>query len=258
MAPFNAHFLIAEKIWPELQAETGAAHYGQFCFGCVAPDVDKASASLTQRDTHFYDRTTDYELMASARTAAFLARQREFLCCPFSQLSAAGQAFVLGYLCHLAVDEVSKHLWRRKTWQNFTGVRPTAAFAALDEAVWPHIESYGAIRAALHSIAPLDVLPLIPLSDLQQMLAGVQAFADARSAEQEYLALVDLFDADRSPPERDAGLSRLREEIDLARGQVHYFELERLVAASLAHSRRRIADLLAGRVPAPAYPSLAG
>ena len=54
MAPFNTHFLIAEKLWPELDGPW-QTYYGQFCFGCVAPDVDKLSSTLTQIDTHFFD-----------------------------------------------------------------------------------------------------------------------------------------------------------------------------------------------------------
>lgn len=256
MAPFNTHFLVAEKIWPEFQNDAWGQHYGQFCFGCVAPDVDKASATLTQRDTHFFDRTTDYELMASARTAAFLTRQDEFLQQPFAELSSEAQAFVLGYLCHLAVDEVSKHLWRRETWLKFHHVRPTSAFAALDEMARQQIEDYAAIRRTLDDVETLDVLPHIPLTDLQRMLVGTRAFVAAPEVEQEYLALVDLFEPDRSLLDRRESLARLRREIDQARRQVHHFELERLARASIAHSRQRIADFLDGRNPEPEYPAL--
>ena len=258
MAPFNTHFLIAEKVWPELQNGPWAEHYGQFCFGCVAPDVDKASATLSQRDTHFNDRTTDYELMASARTSAFMAQQAQFLKHPLAELPAAGQAFVLGYVCHLAVDEVSKHLWRQETWRKFKHVRPTSAFAVLDEFVWQQTENYEAIRHALAAIEALDVLNPVPLTDLQHMLRGVQTFVAARSLEQEYLALIDLFDADRSAEERQQSLDRLRQELDLVRPQLQYFKLEQLLCSGVAHSHRRLADLLAGRKPKPAYPELIG
>ena len=141
-------------------------HYGRFCFGCVAPDVDKLSDTLTQKDTHFFDRTGDYDLMASHRTAAFLAQQKEFLCCPFDRLSPDQQAFVLGYLCHLAVDEVSKHLWRGQTWQSFKQIHPGVAFAALDELARQHIQNFPAVVNAVCAITVPDVIPRIPGVDL--------------------------------------------------------------------------------------------
>jgi hypothetical protein len=145
---------VAEKIWPEVRAKlswpaTGSRnHYGQFCFGCIAPDVDKASAMLTQKNTHFYDRTTDYDLMASHRSAAFLKHQAGFLGQPFADLHAEAQAFVLGYLCHLCVDEVSKHMWRREVWVQLKRVHPGATFAAIDEAAWQRIKNYPVIAQA--------------------------------------------------------------------------------------------------------------
>jgi hypothetical protein len=259
MAPFNTHFLVAEKIWPEITARlswpvtANSNHYGQFCFGCVASDVDKTSLTLTQKDTHFFDRTTDYELMASHRSAAFLQDQADFLCGPFASLSAEAQAFALGYLCHLCVDEVSKHMWRRPVWVKLKPLHPGASFAALDEAAWQRIQNYSAITEAVCSIKVLDVIPRIPLTDLERMHQGVCNFVQAKSVEGEFLALVDLFDRP-TPAQRRKRLQRFRAEINTARRQVHFFELEQLVRSGLAHSRQRLTDLIEGRVPEPSYP----
>jgi hypothetical protein len=256
MAPFNTHFLVAEKIWPEL-AGPWQPYYGQFCFGCVAPDVDKASSTLTQKDTHFFDRTTDYELMASHRSAAFLKHQADFLCRSFADLPAEAQAFVLGYLCHLCVDEVSKHLWRREVWIQLKPIHPGASFAALDEAAWQRIQDYPAIAAALCSIKILDVIPRIPLVDLERMYQGTCDFVQAKNVEEEFLALVDLFDRP-TPEQRRERLQSLRAEIDTARRQVHVFRIDKLVSAALTHSHQRLADLIEGRTPEPDYPRLVG
>lgn len=252
MAPFNTHFLVAEKIWPELPGPW-RPHYGQFCFGCVATDVDKASTTLTQKDTHFFDRTGDYELMASHRSATFIKRQADFLCRPFDQLPAEARAFVLGYLCHLCVDEVSKLMWRRDTWLQFRGITPGSAFAALDEAVWRRVEDYPQITEALCSITALDVIPKIPLADLQRMHRGACTFVRAKSVEAEYLALVDLFDRP-TLDERRQKQQRFRAEIDQARRQIHIFKIDSLLKASLTHSLQRLTDLIEGRVPEPGYP----
>lgn len=263
MAPFNTHFLVAEKIWPTVQTMTtwsvscSQLLYGQFCFGCVATDVDKASETLTQRDTHFFDRTGDYEAMASHRTAAFIKHQAEFLRAPFAQLPAEAQAFVLGYLCHLCVDEVSKHLWRRDTWLRFHHITPGSAFAALDEAARERIENYARIAKAVCSIKVIDVISGVSLSDMEHMHRGVCAFIQAKSAEDEYLALVDLFDHPL-PEERQQKLQQFRAEIVQAHDQIHFFEIDRLISASLRHSCLRLADLIEGRLPEPDYPVLDG
>lgn len=261
MAPFNCHLLIAEKIWPTVRAMAGLPvtyneiHYGQFCFGCVATDVDKVSATLTQKDTHFFDRTGEYELMASHRSAAFLEQQAEFLCCPFNQLSPTAQAFALGYLCHLCVDEVSKHMWRRDTWLRFRQVTPGSAFAALDEAAWQRIRNYQAIAEALCSIQVPDIIPRIPLADLERIHGGTCAFVRAKNIEEEYLALVDLFDRP-TPEQRQEKLQRFRAEIDHARRQIHIFRMNTLIKAGLIRSRQRLTDLIEGRTPPPGLPVL--
>jgi len=254
MAPFNTHFLITEQLWPALSGPWHS-HFNQFCFGCIAPDVDKLSPALTQKDTHFFDRTTDYDLMATHRTAAFLQRQPEFLRGPFPQMSPAAQAFVLGYLCHLCVDEVSKHLWRRDTWLHFKELHPGSAFAALDEQARQSIRDYPALVRAMTSVTVLDVIPSLPPADLQQMHRGTLNFMQAAEAEGEFLALVDMFDRP-APDKRQQWQTRFRMEIDSARRRTRYFRLELLVQASLRHSRARLADLIEGRAPEPGYPDL--
>jgi hypothetical protein len=261
MAPFNTHFLIAEKIWSEVKKLTtwselaNEIHYGQFCFGCVAPDVDKASAGLTQKDTHLFDRTGRRELMASHRTSTFLRQQDEFLGQPFDQFQPEAQAFLLGYLCHLCVDEVSKQMWGHTTWIQFRNVGPGSAFAALDEVARRHIRDFPAIVKALGSIQVLDLIPHIPAADLAAMLQGVRNFAGAETTEGEYLALVDLFRTPTSE-QRQQKLQAFRATIEKARQQVHLFKFDTLIKAGLARSHQRLPDLIAGRTPEPGYPDL--
>jgi hypothetical protein len=254
MAPFNTHFLVAEKLWPELNCPW-LPYYGQFCFGCTAPDVDKVSKTLSQKDTHFFDRTDDYEWMASRRSAAFVERQASFLRRPFGELAAAEQAFSLGYLCHLCVDEVSKHMWRRETWAQFRARSAGPVFAALDELARQQIDDYPAIVRALCSVQVPDVIPCIRPADLEVLLRGVCVFARAKSTEAEFLALVDLFDRP-TPDQRRQRRQALREDIDLARSQAGLFRLDVLVRTSLAHSRRRLAELVEGRPVQAGYPLL--
>lgn len=254
MAPFNTHFLIAEKIWPNLDGPW-QPYYGQFCFGCIAPDVDKVSAVLTQKDTHFFDRTGPYELMASHRSATFIQQQADFLSGPFAELCPQAQAFVLGYLCHLCVDEVSKYMWGYHTWMQFRDIGPGPSFAALDELARRQIKNYAAQAQALNSVAVLDVIPRIPPADLEATLQGVRNFVNAPTTEEEFLALVEMFEHP-TPAERQQKLQKFRATINIARRRVHIFKLDTLVQAGLARSRRRLNALVAGHVPEPDVPEL--
>ena len=67
MAPFNIHLLVAEKLWLELDG-LWQHHWGQYYFGCLAPDVHKISGNLTQKDTHFFDSSSNSEYMATHRS----------------------------------------------------------------------------------------------------------------------------------------------------------------------------------------------
>ncbi|MCB0209919.1 MAG: zinc dependent phospholipase C family protein [Anaerolineae bacterium] len=261
MAPFNTHFLVAEKVWPTVTSTStwpkpySPTLYGQFCFGCVAPDVDKASTTLSQKDTHFFDRYGHYTLMASHRSATFLQRQAEFLRAPFAQLAPEAQAFVLGYLCHLCVDEVSKHMWQRETWKHFFDIGPGPAFAALDEVARDQTQDYGAIVTGFAAVAVLDIIPSIPHADLKLTLQGTRKFVEADSVEDEFLALVDMFDRP-SPEVRCQKLEDLRANIHTARDRSHWFKLDVLVQASIHRTQQRFHDLMTGQVPQPGYPLL--
>jgi len=250
MAPFNTHWVIAEQLWPELPGPW-QDYYGQFCFGCVVPDVDKISATLTQKDTHFFDRTTDYEWMATRRSMTFIQQRAKLLSQPFQTLPPSAQAFVLGYLCHLAVDEVSKHLWRRETYQKVQA-NIGAAFAALDELAWHKIKYYQQIVDRLTQITPLSIITFIPPHDLEAMYNLICQFAQAEQTEQKFRVLVEGFLVNSDT--RAKWYSYFNRDIELARQQVDYFELDRLVALSLPHSHQRILALIAGDVPKPSYP----
>jgi hypothetical protein len=209
--------------------------------------------TLTQKDTHFFDRTTDYELMATSRSAAFLHHKKRFLCCSFAELSLEGQAFVLGYLCHLCVDEVSKHMWRNPTWQQLNGTQIGTAFAAIDELARQQTQNYSAIVAGVRNIEVCNIISPISTFDLVRMHQGVCNFVQAESIEDEYLALVDLFDRPL-PEEREQRRQKLCSQIGNARNLVNIFRLDLLVPAAIARTRQRFDDLFAGRIPEPDYP----
>ncbi|MDM8531798.1 zinc dependent phospholipase C family protein [Anaerolineales bacterium HSG25] len=254
MAPFNTHFLIAEHVWSDLNGPW-QNEYGSFCFGCVAPDVDKISTTLTQKDTHFFDRSGDYELMVTHRSATFLAQQDQLLGGRFIDLSPSEQAFVLGYLCHLAVDEVSKHLWRREgTWDRFHDVSIGSAFAAIDEQARQMTQNYPRIVAEICAISPPTVLTHVSPADLTAMFDGICLFARATDTKAEYLALLKAFWHIATPKKRQQKTAQFQIEIKAAREQIHYLQLDRLVALSVNHSHQRLQALIKGKPVAVGYP----
>jgi hypothetical protein len=254
MAPYKTHFLVAERVWEELPGPW-QPHFDQFCFGCVAPDVDKISTTLTQKDTHFYDRSTAWDLMASHRTAAFLKAQGEFLCCPFSELAPEAQAFALGYLCHLAVDEVSKYMWQRPTWLPFRATGPGPAFAALDEQAHGYIRDYSSIVNWLRELRVIHIIPIIPAQDMEAYLDGVRTFCQAADVVAEYAVLVDMF-SQVPLPDRQEQLAAFKMNINEARQHVHIFQLDVMLETSIQHSRQQIEALLNGRTPEPRLPNI--
>ncbi len=87
------------------------------------------------------------------------------------------------------------------------------------------------------------------------MLQGVLNFARAESTEEEYLALVDMFDKP-TPLERQQKRQKFRAVIDIARQQVDLFRLDTLLEAGLKRSHQRLDELIAGRIPEPGCPIL--
>jgi hypothetical protein len=107
----------------------------------------------------------------------------------------------------------------------------------------------------LCSLIPLDVIPRIPVADLTEMHQGMCHFVQADTLEDEFLALVDLFDR-VTPEQREQKRQAFRSHIDLARRQTYIFRADILIEASLARSYSRLVDLIEGRVPEPGYPEL--
>jgi hypothetical protein len=105
MAPLITHLWIAEQTWP-LLAEQWGAFYGDFLFGNLAVDVDKFCPELEQETTHLVAKD-ETDAWLTQRSRRFIDRQAKVLRAPFSALEPTEQAFVLGYVLHLAADEAT-------------------------------------------------------------------------------------------------------------------------------------------------------
>jgi hypothetical protein len=110
MAPFLTHLVIGERVWSALDGDRPRpSAYGAFLFGCLAPDVDKFHVRLEQETTHFVAKDESGR-HTWQRCQRFLEHPDIYLRAPFGHLAAIEQAFVLGYLCHVASDEITGRL----------------------------------------------------------------------------------------------------------------------------------------------------
>ncbi|MFN2272119.1 MAG: hypothetical protein ACK2US_14850 [Anaerolineae bacterium] len=109
MAPLVTHLVVGERVFAQLRQFDPAA-YGSFLLGCVLVDVNGFS-DIDRRTTHFVGRLHEDGADAFRKSCTnFLAQLDALLVRPWCELTQHEQAFVAGYLCHLAVDEVWKRL----------------------------------------------------------------------------------------------------------------------------------------------------
>ena len=108
MAATITHLLIGERVFPYFR-QFSPVDFGAFLLGCILVDVHVCSA-VSRRTTHFSDGLEingPYSLQRSCTN--FLSQLDKLLLRPWDRLSSNEQAFVAGYLCHLAADEE----WKR-------------------------------------------------------------------------------------------------------------------------------------------------
>ena len=157
MAPFLTHLVVGERVWAALDGRQPApAHYGTFLFGCLAPDVDKFCDGLEQSTTHFMAKD-DAGTYVWLRSQRFLEGQDDLLRAPFHALEADEQAFVLGYLCHIATDEITARSAQIIKSQNSGSGAPLphvdAILTAMDPRFWAMTRDPAGLVDALNRAA---------------------------------------------------------------------------------------------------------
>jgi hypothetical protein len=264
VAPFLTHLVIGEQLWPGLVTRPGwAAHDGTFFFGCLAPDVDKFCDGLSQATTHFVAKDAGYEWV-NRRTRLFLDHQDEFLRAPMSTLEPVEQAFIAGYLCHVATDEVTGR-YGQATRREAAGRDPPrnwidAFLTVLDPEVWRMARDPAWIAARLRiATVPNGALLFAPPDCLVAMHRIVWPQVEAGGGLLPYLGMLRrhrrwrrygrVSDA-QDDVEIEAELAAYRQAIEaaepLARQLVAATNLHEFVQRAVEHSRERVAALLAG------------
>ncbi|MCL7452267.1 MAG: zinc dependent phospholipase C family protein [Anaerolineae bacterium] len=267
MAPFLSHLVIGERVWLALDGAWPASEgYGTFLFGCLAPDVDKFCAGLEQATTHFLPKDPD-RTWVQRRTQHFLEQPGRFLRAAFPTLEAMEQALVLGYLCHVATDEMTGRLageiYQQAVSLGVTMPSADAMLTAVDPRLWSMALDPEAIVEALEQARiPGKTLPFAPPECLRALHSVVLPQVREGGGLEPYLGTVRRHwrlmhhnTIDRGPAdgardaELEARLAALQQELEadlpLAEQLVDELDLHAFMRNAVDHSCQRIQGLLA-------------
>ena len=183
MAPIVMHAVIGERVYPQIQQLAQTQAYGAFLLGCMLVDVNGFS-DVDRRQTHFVGRPhEDGEDAFSKGSITFLSQLDTLLQRPWDGLSPSEQAFVAGYLCHLAADEA----WKDVTWRALWAMGITSAdqfpipggvlLTAYSILSTRHYRDQAAVTAALQQATVPDVLTHVPHEALAGMWDAVKPHA---------------------------------------------------------------------------------
>ena len=263
MAAFLTHLVVGERVWKGLdERQLSADGYGTFLFGCLAPDVDKLCEGLEQGTTHFVAKGEDNGHVWQ-RSRHFLNHQTDFVRAPFQVLEANEQAFVLGYLCHVATDEITGRLALGIRTQIATagGTLPhvDAILSVMEPHFWAMASDPAGLVAALKTakipdrtlvFAPYECLAAMHQIVLPQVHegGGMEPYLNTVRRQRQWMQSGRVSDA-TDDTELEAALSALRRQMEAdlptSRQLVETLDLESFLEAAVRHSLQRIDTLLA-------------
>jgi hypothetical protein len=197
MAPIVMHAVIGERVYPQIETLARTRAYGSFLLGCTLVDVNGFS-DLDRRQTHFVGRPgEDGEDAFYKGSITFLSQLDVLLRRPWANLSAGEQAFVAGYLCHLAADEAWKCVGWRALWAK--GITSADQFpipsgvllTAYSVLSMEHYDDAAAVADALQQTTVPDVLTHVPHGALVRMWRIVKPYAIEGHTVDSYLTLLE-------------------------------------------------------------------
>jgi hypothetical protein len=198
MAPLITHLVVGERTCSHLQhLGCDPAIYGAFLLGCVLVDANGFS-DLDRRQTHFVGGLEDDgEVSFRMSCSNFLSQRDQVVQRPWAELTLAEQAFIAGYLCHLAADEVWKEMgWRILQAMGLKSLKEMpvpgevllTVYDVLSRQVcagWP------AVECALNSAAIPEVMTHVPYPVFQRVWEMIKPHILAGGAAEAYFALLD-------------------------------------------------------------------
>ncbi len=176
MGPLLSHLLTGERVFGRLvHLDQCPATYGLFLLGCVIPDVSGVLRSIRRPVTHFWGPPDAQGQRSDRDYCDNLLRQLDnVLVQPWRTLERTGQAFVAGYLCHLAADEEWKEFRRRlqDAWVNSCSDSPWREGVVYSVVSIQSREMFAGIAevtAAVDGVTVPDLFTHVPYLSFQQM-----------------------------------------------------------------------------------------
>ena len=197
MAPIVMHSVIGERVYAQIEPLAQTQALGTFLLGCMLVDVN-AFSDLDRRQTHFAGRPNeDGENAFYEGTRTFLSQLNQLLRRPWPSLTPDEQAFVAGYLCHLAADEA----WKSTLWRALWAMGITSAdqfpipggvvLTAYSVLSTQYYLDTAAVADALRQAAIPDVLTYLPHEALVHMWRIVKPCAIEDFSADCYLAMLE-------------------------------------------------------------------
>ncbi len=198
MAPLVTHLVIGERVLSKLRyIELTPAARGAFLLGCMLVDVHGFS-DIDRRQTHFIGRLEEDGPAAFQKSCAnFMSQLDTLLVRPWNDLAEAEQAFIAGYLCHLAADEP----WKELGWAllqkfeiaslNELPVPGEVSMTAYDVLIQQQFEDFAAIISTLNQATIPNVLAHIPHQTLQRMWDIARPHVLAGGTPESYFSLLE-------------------------------------------------------------------
>lgn len=174
MAPLVTHLVVGERVFAQ-SPQFNSTDSGSFLLGCVLVDVNSFSG-MDRRRTHFAGRLEEDGADAFNKSCTnFLSQLDDLLLRPWRELTRAEQAFVAGYLCHLAADED----WKQFEWNVLQTLKipsladfpvPGEVFLTVFDVLSSEIYiDFSSVASALNDVSIPDVLTHIPHKAFQAM-----------------------------------------------------------------------------------------
>jgi hypothetical protein len=197
MAASITHLIVGERVFGQASGfDLSLATYGSFLAGCTIVDVH-AFHDIDRRLTHFVGRMdTDGEDAYRKSCTNFLQELDTILKSRWNTLSQTRQAFVAGYLCHLAVDECWKELgwrWYQKlnitSWKDFP-VHPDVMLTAFDFLSRKQLMDQAMTFAALETVRIPDVFCHVPYEIFCHQWNVIQPYLKSDGTFESYVSML--------------------------------------------------------------------
>jgi hypothetical protein len=198
MATLIAHLVVGERVSATMQhLRSSSQVYGAFLLGCVLVDANNYS-DLGRHQTHL-TKLSDREGESAPRGScgSYLKQLDSLLLRRWNALSEREQAFVAGYLCHLAADEawleVSWGLLQElglRAWEDLP-VPAEVMLLTFNELSQDLFEDFSIIASALNSAAIPEVFAHVSQETFRKMWDTARAYVLDGGNLESYLMLLE-------------------------------------------------------------------